>query len=63
MRDGYIAEYNECDCGSTTYGWIVYRFDISLGKRVKGAECGGCGKFIVEEEKIYLDRFIYPFMK
>ena len=45
MRDDYIAEYNGCDCGSTTYGWIVYRYDVSLGKRIKGIECGGCGKF------------------
>jgi len=52
MRKDYISEYNGCDCGSTTYGWIVYRFDISLGKRIEGIECGGCGKFKPNERVI-----------
>lgn len=52
MRDYYVAEYNGCDCGSTTYGWFVYKYDISLGKRIKGIECGGCGKFIPTEKEL-----------
>jgi len=52
MRKDYIAEYNGCDCGSTTYGWVVYRFDISLEKRIEGIECGGCGKFKPNERVI-----------
>jgi len=52
MRDDYIGEYNGCDCGSTTYGWIVMAWNFELNKRVKSVSCGGCGKVLPYKEEI-----------
>lgn len=51
MREDYIANYTDCNCGSPTYGWIVYKYNFELNKRIKSVQCGGCDKILPYIEK------------
>ena len=49
LKDGYVKDY-QCTCGSLTYGHLIQKYDLSLGKIVNGILCGGCNKFTLEGE-------------
>ena len=50
MNSTYVYPYDDCDCGSTTYGHRVRSWNFEKGIMQNGVRCGGCDKITFMEK-------------